>query len=368
MPTYTGTNWNDNILGSIYTDNIYGLGGNDTLNPGSGLYDYVDGGAGVDLLVADYSNVSTPYSFSFNNIEKVLFKGSNSADNFTFNNTTDTLYGNGGNDTLNAGAFDDYLNGGSGSDVLYGGDGNDTLNPGSGTNDYIDGGAGVDLLVADYSYTTTPYSFSFTNVEKISFKGSNNADSFTFNNTTDTLYGNGGNDTLNAGAFDDYLDGGSGNDSLLGGTGRDTIYGGNDNDSLFGQGDNDILYGNSGNDLLNGGEGYDFLYGGEGNDILNGRKDNDYLTGGTGADKFVFDSLYDGLDYISDFKYFEGDKIQISKLGFGASSTSQFSYNNSSGALYFDQSPYDGVGAVQFASLQPNLGSGFIPSLDILLV
>jgi serralysin len=368
MPIYKGTNGNDNIIGSIYTDSIYGLEGNDTLNPGSGVNDYIDGGSGIDLLVADYSNVSSPYSFSFNNIEKVFFKGSNGADNFTFNNTTDTLYGNGGNDTLNAGAFDDYLNGGSGTDYLLGGDGNDTLNPGTGVNDYIDGGAGVDLLVADYYNVTSPYSFSFDNIEKVFFKGSNSADNFTFNNTTDTLYGNGGNDTLNAGAFDDYLNGGSGNDSLLGGYGRDTIYGGSDNDTLLGQHDNDILYGESGNDSLNGGEGNDSLYGGEGNDILNGRKHNDYLVGGIGADKFVFDTLFDGIDYIADFKYFEGDKIQISKVGFGASSTNQFSYNNSTGALSFDKSPFDGIASVQFASLQSNLGGGFIPSLDILLV
>ncbi|MBN3938380.1 calcium-binding protein [Nostoc sp. NMS9] len=323
MPTYSGTNGDDNIIGSIFTDSIFGFGGNDTLNPGSGLNDYIDGGTGIDLLVVDYSNVSNPYSFSFNNIEKVSFKGSNGVDNFTFNNTTDTLYGNGGNDILDAGAFDDYLDGGSGSDSLYGGDGNDTLNPGSGVNDYIDGGTGIDLLVVDYSNVSNPYSFSFNNIEKVSFKGSNGVDNFTFNNTTDTLYGNGGNDILDAGAFDDYLDGGSGSDSL---------------------------------------------YGGDGNDILNGRKDNDYLVGGSGADKFVFDSLSDGIDYIADFKYFEGDKIQISKVGFGASSTSQFSYNNSTGALSFDKSPFDAIASVQFASLQTNLGIGFLPSVDIVLV
>ncbi len=320
MPVYNGTNGNDNIIGSIFTDSIFGLGGDDTLNPGSGVNDYIDGGAGIDLLVADYSNVSGPYSFSFDNIEKVSFKGSNGDDNFTFNNTTDTLYGNGGNDTLNAGAFDDYLDGGSGSDSLFGGDGNDTLNPGSGVNDYIDGGAGIDLLVADYSNVSGPYNFSFNNIEKVFFKGSNGDDNFTFNNTTDSLYGNGGNDTLNSGAFNDYLDGGSGNDSLFGGDGNDTIYGGADKDTLY---------------------------------------------GGLGADKFRFYFQSEGIDIIKDFQRSEGDKIEIVKSSFGANSLNQFSYNSSNGALFFDASSSDNVGAVRLATIE-NKPSGFSVQQDII--
>jgi serralysin len=223
MPIYNGTNGNDNIIGSTFTDSIFGLGGDDTLNPGSGVNDYIDGGTGVDLLVADYSNVSGPYSFSFDNIEKVSFKGSNGDDNFTFNNTTDTLYGNGGNDTLNAGAFDDYLDGGSGSDSLFGGDGND---------------------------------------------------------------------------------------SIYGGAGNDTLY------------------------------------------------------GGLGADKFGFYFQSEGIDIIKDFNKSEGDKIEI-KLGFGANSLNQFSYNSSNGALFFDASSSDNVGAVQLATIE-NKPSGFSVQQDII--
>ncbi|MFM7438759.1 MAG: hypothetical protein ACKO2V_09170, partial [Snowella sp.] len=114
---------------------------------------------------------------------------------------------------------------------------------------------------------------------------------------------------------------------------------------------NNVITGNSGNNVLNGGAGNDTLSGGLGNDTL---------TGGLGADIFVFTSLFQGIDFVSDFKFSEGDKIQISKAGFGASSTNQFNYNNFTGALSF-------VGT-QFATLQSNLGGGFIPNLDISLV
>ena len=117
---------------------LIGGDGNDTLNPGTGLNDFVDGGAGNDLLVVDYRGVTSPYSFSSRNIERVTFQGSNGVDNLTFGNSTDVLYGNGGNDTLNAGGGNDYLNGGSGYDTLTGGAGNDRI---AGT-DYVSQGNG----------------------------------------------------------------------------------------------------------------------------------------------------------------------------------------------------------------------------------
>jgi Ca2+-binding RTX toxin-like protein len=119
------------------------------------------------------------------------------------------------------------------------------------------------------------------------------------------------------------------------------------------------VIGSSGNDTLIGDSGDNTLIGGNGNDTL---------TGGAGADKFVFNFLPEGIDAITDFRYIDGDKIQISTLGFGASSTSQFTYNNGTGALFFDSSSSDSIAPVQFASLQTNLGVGFIPSLDIILV
>jgi Ca2+-binding RTX toxin-like protein len=199
------------------------------------------------------------------------------------------------------------------------------------------------------------------------------------------MYGGTGDDYLDGWEGDDTLYGGdniegtnSGNDVLVAWKGKDLIYGGDGDDWLDGSYDDDSLYGGDGNDILGnpvsqegvGGEpgddvmygegGNDELYGGDGNDTLIGGFGNDTLTGGAGADTFVFNYLSEGIDTITDFKYYELDNIQVAAGGFGASSTDQFTYDNNTGALSF-------LGT-QFATLQANLGSGFIPSSDITLV
>ncbi|WP_199331723.1 calcium-binding protein [Aulosira sp. FACHB-615] len=82
---------------------------------------------------------------------------------------------------------------------------------------------------------------------------------------------------------------------------KNTITGNSANNSLFGGGDNDTLNGGDGDDTLDGGNGNDTLTGGNGNDTLVGGLGSDRLTGGTGNDKFVFASLSEGIDTITDF-------------------------------------------------------------------
>lgn len=158
----------------------------------------------------------------------------------------------------------------------------------------------------------------------------------------DKLYGGNGHDNLDGGSDKDLLEGGAGNDYLDGWTGNDTLNGGSDHDTLLGW---------SGNDSLNGGDG---------NDVLRGEAGNDTLTGGAGADTFAFNSLSDKIDIITDFKYYEGDTIQISSSGFGTNNPDLFFYSNSTGALSF--------AGQQFATLQAGLGDGFIPAYDITFV
>ncbi len=178
---------------------------------------------------------------------------------------------------------------------------------------------------------------------------------------SDSLYGFGGDDTIYGGDGNDYIYGLSGNDNLSGEAGNDTIDGGEGNDYLNGGSGNDYLFGWNGNDTLIGGLGNDQLQGEAGNDTLIGGVGSDTLTGGSGADTFVFNYLSEeGTDTITDFNYLEGDKIQVSQVGFGVTSINEFTYNNTTGALLFN--------GWQFATLQANLGSGFIPSLDIVLV
>ncbi|WP_144415951.1 calcium-binding protein [Calothrix sp. 336/3] len=216
------------------------------------------------------------------------------------------IKGTSGADILKGTSKGDAIYGYEGDDKLYGFDGSDSIYGFSG-NDSIWGGKSWDML----------YGLS----------------------GNDKIYGEDGSDSIDGGEGNDYLDGGNDDDNIFGWNGNDTLIGGNGNDNLYGEGGNDILIGGTGNDTLTGGTG------------------KDTLTGGNGADKFVFKSLSEGIDTITDFKYQEGDKIEISKVGFGATSTSEFSYNNSNGALSFK-------GKV-FAYLQSGLGIGFIPSSDI---
>ena len=191
MAYIKGTNRNDNLKGTSDTDSIFGLDGDDTIDPGTGVNDFVDGGPGYDYLILNYVSVTGPYSFSVRNVERINFQGSNTGDNISLNGTTDDLYGNGGNDTLDAGSEDDLLDGGSGDDNLIGGSGEDTL------------------------------------------------------------FGESDNDILRGGEDNDFLDGGTGNDDLNGEDGRDYLLGGDNNDTLDGGSEDyekDTLIGGLGDD------------------------------------------------------------------------------------------------------------------------
>lgn len=239
--------------------------------------------------------------------------------------SNDYLYGYEGNDTIYAYAGNDVLNGGTGADAMYGGTGSDMY--------YVDTMAdkvieyynqGIDHV---FSSVSTSYKWLPANVENLSLTG--------------TAYFGDGNDLGNV------------------------IYGNGYVNSLRGYGGNDLLYGLGGNDILDGGAGNDILVGGAG---------KDFLTGGAGADTFFFSSVTDSpawgaIDTISDFKWWEGDAIDLSAIdadvnwwatGNQSFSLSQLSYNPSSGILTADV--YGG------ADLQIALigASGFDPGMDVI--
>ena len=90
--------------------------------------------------------------------------------------------------------------------------------------------------------------------------------------------------------------------------------------------------------------------------------------GGTSGDTFAFAYLFQSsIDVIKDFQGSEGNKIQIDKVGFGAISNSQFSYNSSTGALFFDASPSASITPVQFTTLE-NKPTGFSTISNIVLI
>jgi Ca2+-binding RTX toxin-like protein len=72
---------------------------------------------------------------------------------------------------------------------------------------------------------------------------------------------------------------------------------------------------------------------------------NDILTGGAGKNIFTFYKLGEGVDRITDFTVQSAspslsDQIRVDKVGFGATSTSQFSYNSTNGALSFNNQQF----------------------------
>jgi VCBS repeat-containing protein len=99
----------------------------------------------------------------------------------------------------------------------------------------------------------------------------------------------------------DRLIGSKNNDIFRAGSGNDFVDGKQGNDRLFGQAGNDQLRGGSGNDLLDGGTGSDRLFGQAGDDVLIGGLGDDILTGGDGIDLFVYNTIKDGKDVITDF-------------------------------------------------------------------
>ena len=191
-----------------------------------------------------------------------------------------------------------------------------------------------------------------------------------------------------AGAGDYTMDGKFGDDLLKGNIGNDILHGG-----FIGDGgpfkdpetgersltDGNITYQDDGFDTLQGGLGDDTLFGGSGNDLLDGggfdfnstdpltgravvltNDGTDRLSGGSGNDTFIFNTLSTGIDIIEDFEV-RIDKIRIIADGFGATDISQFSFDQSNGALSFNSQQFATL--ENFASLQ-----GFDVNLDIQLV
>ncbi len=128
--------------------------------------------------------------------------------------------------------------------------------------------------------------------------------------------------------------------------------------------------GTIGND--DGGTGNDILTGGTTDDSLNGGLGNDTLTGGSGNDNFVFNSINEGVDTITDFSVVD-DTISLSRSGFGNTITvgtlgatgfvigtvatnagHRVIYNNTNGQVLFDR---DGNGPIS-STLLANLSAG----------
>ncbi|NJO65894.1 MAG: calcium-binding protein, partial [Richelia sp. RM2_1_2] len=352
MEITTG-NGNDNVIrpvlvdGKVFrsNDTIKTNGGNDTINAGLGVDDYVDGGSGLDHLIVDYSVDDTGSGMVFNSTYGTSgtvyrasgVRNSRRLDYTYFKNIEKfTIIGTSKDDTIKT-----YY----GTNVIKAGAGNDTVIGNAGT---IDGGSGFDYLTLDLSKQKT--NLNLSNLSNINIPGVVTATNFErFSITTGS-----GNDVvtqtgiLNGAVLraDDTIRTGAGNDIINAGLGKgDTAYGGDGRDRLivdysagdtgtgmrfnagksngtasrfvsstnstrldhifFGQieeftiqgtskddsitiavGDN-IINAGAGNDTINTGTGNDSIDGGAGNDIMDGGAGNDTLIGGAGNDTLI---------------------------------------------------------------------------------
>lgn len=285
----------------------------------------------------------------------------------------DRLAGQSGNDLLIGGSEDDVLRGGTGIDILSGGTGNDTM----------DGGYSIDTAIfagtfADYAievsggFTTLRSAYqldlyfdadvdTLTNVERLAFDDGiyvwngdgaawakiSSRSGESLKSVVETIDGTSAANTivhthpyvngLFAGTLPFYdigviIRGFGGNDDISGSWGNDLIYGGAGNDTLTGDVAfipeiwgldtpyaRDRIYGQGGNDIIMGNTGDDWLNGGSGRDTINGGVGNNKLWGGTGADTFVFDSIYNDHGYVDIIHDFEVGVDHLDILGMSAS-------------------------------------------------
>jgi len=321
MAIIEGTQGNDSFLpGTLESDEIYGLGGDDYLFGNEGddrLYgsdgkDVLDGWYGNDTL--DGGNDNDSLNGGSDNDE--LYGGA--GDDYLYGNEgDDRLYGAHGNDTLDGGSNndtlygdkgDDYLYGYVGNDYLFGDQGNDTLIGWIG-NDYLFGGSGDDFL--DGAFQGYGYGGGEDQIDTLTGGGGRDTFKISYLDDIDPLTAGTGDYTLIKdfnpqqdfiqliGAKSNYYlatspDGlptgtaiffdqpGSGPDELIAIVENDL--GLNLNASYFTTTVNDVFYGTFGADQFDGGQGDDFLDGQGGNDSLTGNIGDDSLVGGFGND------------------------------------------------------------------------------------
>ena len=301
-----GTEADDKVSGNAGNDLIYAMKGDDTVKAGAGddvVYgdggdDTIDGEAGSDTLVGgagdDKLNGGAGNDRIYGGLGEDRIDGG--ADN-------DSLYGEAGDDLILGGSGDDIIDGGADDDVIFGDAGNDTIIGGLG-NDTIKGGAGNDTFVITSTADGRDSYDGGEGIDTLDYTAGSTAVNLTLKDgvttyQTDTIenvenvIGGSANDKLTGNSLDNVLTGNAGDDTLKGGAGNDTLDGGAGIDNLDGGADNDTLLGGAGDDILKGGAGNDGITGGAGSDAL---------TGGAGNDVFMFDSVSDGIDTITDFK------------------------------------------------------------------
>ena len=161
-----GTGFNDRIVGDIGQNELWSGSGNDTIN-NLGGNDTIDAGTGDDSVI-----------------------GSSDAEQITLGDGDDVARTKGGDDLIEGGLGNDTIAGNGGADIAFGDDGDDTFFMGS-QNDTVFGGAGEDVINGGFS-----------------------ADVLDGGADDDRVRGDAGVDQINGGDGDDLLVGGANADTF----------------------------------------------------------------------------------------------------------------------------------------------------------
>ncbi|WP_416671218.1 calcium-binding protein [Egbenema bharatensis] len=243
-----GNNLSNTIKGNQWDNDLYGLGGNDTIYAHTGGKNNVYGGDNDDVLLGTIRGIT--------------------------GGTGSSLYGDSGSDSLHGGA----------GDKLYGGIGDDTYYVYSNNGPTIveKANEGSDKLIFELVSglpTDEVYNMpsNLEHIERVELMG-----------LAKGAVGNGfGNLIVANPSRASYLDGGGGRDVLVGNGFNDTLLGGAGNDQMRGGGGDDHIIGVGGGfDIMEGGAGADIFY------LKDFYRDNHFAT-------------------IRDFKRSEGDKISL---------------------------------------------------------
>jgi len=218
----------ENMIGSIFNDNLTGDGSANT----------IEGGAGADVLNGGGGNDTASYAGSSAGVTVSLTLGTG-ADGDAAGDTLSgfsNLIGSASNDSLMGNMNSNTLDGGAGDDILIGGAGADVLIGGSGINTASYAGAASAVTA---NLTTGTGTLGDANGD--TFSGIHNLTGSDYN---DTLTGDTNANILIGGLGNDRLDGNNGNDTIDIRLGRDTTYGGNDDDTFYVDSQGTIANGN----------------------------------------------------------------------------------------------------------------------------
>ena len=154
-------------------------------------------------------------------------------------------------------------------------------------------------------------------------------------NGNDRIIGDNKANLIRGFAGDDYMEGGFGLDTIDGGAGNDTVsYSYSSSAFTWDMRTDRLSFNAGGSETIRNVEN---VIGSRGDDRIITNAVNNTIEGNDGADTFVFNSLDGSVDTIKDFNLGQGDRLEVSRAGFGSGG---FSYDSSSGGLFFNNEEF----------------------------